>query len=213
VDLLIGLNGRELSAFRLAAAAREESPAESEERSGRRLFEQFLRCRPPLFWNLDQTGHRALPRRYPSATVPRAVDQAANDIVGACPVGAMAALTSDRRPACLRVPLLDRFDSGQGRRQSWAHFTVLEVPYVFGVLHDPAWQMAAIYSRRCGALQPDSGLLDELRKNPAIRMLKVCPTGRAMGAMPKKGISRDHEGWKNHPRDANFPPVFKQSFR
>jgi para-nitrobenzyl esterase len=66
------------------------------------------------------------------------VDRAANDIIGACPVGAMAELTN----AAGRQVFLYRFDRsipGKGEAELGA-FHSLEIPYVFGVLHDPTWQ-------------------------------------------------------------------------
>ena len=62
VDLLIGLNGRELSAFRLAAAAAAKASGQSNaaESGG---AEEILRGRPSLFRQLDQSGYRALFRQ------------------------------------------------------------------------------------------------------------------------------------------------------
>ena len=91
-DLMIGLNGRELSAFRLAAAAASKA-AGSESRvaesgSLQKFFESArpfygVWTTPAIAWYL---GKMLLHRTA-------GLDQAANDILVACPVGATAALT------------------------------------------------------------------------------------------------------------------------
>jgi para-nitrobenzyl esterase len=66
------------------------------------------------------------------------LDRAANDLVGACPVGAMASLThaSGQRVFVYRF---DRTIPGKGEAELGA-FHSLEVPYVFGSLRDREWQ-------------------------------------------------------------------------
>jgi para-nitrobenzyl esterase len=67
-----------------------------------------------------------------------AVDQASNDILGACPVGAEAALTTNagRRAFVYRF---DRSVPGQGESNLGA-FHSLEIPYVFGTFTDRVWK-------------------------------------------------------------------------
>ena len=72
------------------------------------------------------------------------VDQAANDIVGACPVGAMATLTNAAGQHVF-VYRFDRSIPGKGQGELGA-FHSLEIPYVFGTLRDSNLAMAAIYS-------------------------------------------------------------------
>ena len=96
-----------------------------------------LGCRPPLFWNLDQTG---LAIYFGNILVHRAagVDQAANDIMGSCPVGAMAELTNDVGQHVF-VYRFDRSVPGNGQEELGAFHSV-EIPYVFGALRDPTWK-------------------------------------------------------------------------
>lgn len=65
------------------------------------------------------------------------VDKAANDIGFVCPVGAMAALTSDAGQR-VYVYRFDRSVPGRGEEELGA-FHTLEVPFVFGALRDPIW--------------------------------------------------------------------------
>jgi para-nitrobenzyl esterase len=66
------------------------------------------------------------------------LDHAANDVVGACPVAAMAELTSSVGQHVF-VYRFDRSIPGKGEAELGA-FHSLEIPYVFGAQHDPAWQ-------------------------------------------------------------------------
>jgi para-nitrobenzyl esterase len=136
VDLLIGLNGRELSAFRLSAAAAAKASGQTNVAESGAL-KRFSAAAHPYF------GHWT----YPAialyfgkilVTGTAGLDQAANDLVGACPVGAMASLThaSGRRVFVYRF---DRTIPGKGEAELGA-FHSLEVPYVFGTLRDREWQ-------------------------------------------------------------------------
>jgi para-nitrobenzyl esterase len=135
VDLLIGLNGRELSAFRLAAAARSSGNQKSG--SGAGSVKQFSDAARPFFgmWTKPVIAFyvgNILVRRAAG------VDSAANDLVAACPIGAMAAMTN---AAGQRVFLyrFDRSIPGKGEGELGA-FHSIEIPYVFGALRDPTWQ-------------------------------------------------------------------------
>jgi len=136
VDLLIGLNGRELSAFRLGRAAADKSSGNKKGGGGSGLLKQFSDAARPFFgiWT------RAVIALYVGNILVRrgaGVDLAANDIVGACPVGAMAALTADAGQHVF-VYRFDRSIPGKGQKELGA-FHSLEVPYVFGALRDPTW--------------------------------------------------------------------------
>jgi carboxylesterase type B len=134
---MIGLNGRELSAFRLAAAAAGNSSGNQKSGESSGSLKQFSDSARP-FYGIWTKPAIAL---YVANILVRhtaGVDQAATDIVGACPVGAMAALTNDAGQH-VYVYRFDRSIPGKGEGELGA-FHSLEIPYVFGALHDPTWQ-------------------------------------------------------------------------
>ena len=136
VDLLIGINGRELSAFRLSAAASKSSGNQnSVADSGG--FKRFSAAARPYFgiWT-----NPAIALYFGKILVGRTagLDQAANDLIAACPVGAMASLTNDSGQRVF-VYRFERSIPGKGEAELGA-FHSLEVPYVFGSLADPTWQ-------------------------------------------------------------------------
>jgi para-nitrobenzyl esterase len=137
VDLLIGLNGREFSAFRLAAAAAAKSSGNQKNAAGSASIKEFSDAARPYFGNWTQA---VTAFHLGSILVRRAagLDQALNDIAGACPIGAMAALTNDAGQHAF-VYRFDRSVPGKGEGELGA-FHSIEIPYVFGVLHDPTWQ-------------------------------------------------------------------------
>lgn len=137
VDLLIGLNGRELSAFRLAAAAAAKStgaPGSAPESGGLKRFSEAAR---PCFGSWTNPaiaiyfGRMLLNKNA-------GLDGAANDLIGACPVGAMASLTNASGQQVF-VYRFDRSIPGKGEAILGA-FHSLEVPYVFASLQDREWQ-------------------------------------------------------------------------
>lgn len=141
VDLLIGLNGRELSAFRLSAAAAAAAAGSSaaNQKSGARSasLKQFSDAARPFFgiWTKPAMAlylGDILTRRDAG------LDQATNDLVGACPIGAMAELTNAVGQQVF-VYRFERSVPGKGEAELGA-FHSLEIPYVFGALHDPTWQ-------------------------------------------------------------------------
>jgi len=137
VDLLIGLNGRELSAFRLAAAAASKTANRPAGPVGSGSLKQFTESARPCFGSWTRP---AIALYIVNILVHRTegVDAAANDIIGSCPIGAMASLTT----AAAQHVFVYRFDRsvpGKGRAELGA-FHSLEIPYVFGALHDPTWQ-------------------------------------------------------------------------
>jgi para-nitrobenzyl esterase len=137
VDLLIGLNGRELSAFRLsAAAAAKASGAQSGvvESGGLKKFSEAAR---PYFGSWTNP---AIALYFGRILLEKNVglDGAANDLIGACPVGALASLTNASGQHVF-VYRFDRSVPGKGEATLGA-FHSLEVPYVFGSLRDREWQ-------------------------------------------------------------------------
>lgn len=137
VDLLTGLNGRELSAFRLAAAAAAKSAPNQAAPADSGGLKRFSAAARPCFGNWTPIAMtRYLGKMLVGGSV--GLDLAANDLIGGCPIGAMASLAND---AGLRVFVyrFDRAIPGKGEAELGA-FHSLEVPYVFGSLHDREWQ-------------------------------------------------------------------------
>jgi para-nitrobenzyl esterase len=137
VDLLIGLNGRELSAFRLAAAAAATAsgaPSSAAESGGLKRFSAAAR---PYFGNWTNP---AIAMYFGRIVLNKnaGLDGAANDLIGACPVGAMASLTRASGQQVF-VYRFDRSIPGKGEAELGA-FHSLEVPYVFGSLRDREWR-------------------------------------------------------------------------
>jgi para-nitrobenzyl esterase len=137
VDLLIGLNGRELSAFRLAAAAAAKSsgaPSSVAESGG---LKKFLDAARPYFGSWTNPAIAIYFGRI-LLNKNAGLDGAANDLIGECPVGAIASLTNASGQHVF-VYRFDRSISGKGEAELGA-FHSLEVPYVFGSLRDREWQ-------------------------------------------------------------------------
>jgi para-nitrobenzyl esterase len=134
VDLLIGLNGREYSGFRVMDAEKTKSPANQKDDSP--TLQDFLDVARPCFGNWTKP---VMALYFGDMLVRRAagVDKAVDDIGFVCPVSAMAALTSD---AGQRVYLyrFNRSVPGKGEGELGA-FHSLELPFVFGTLRDSAW--------------------------------------------------------------------------
>ncbi|HEY2782313.1 MAG TPA: carboxylesterase family protein [Steroidobacteraceae bacterium] len=137
VSLLIGINGRELSAFRLSAAAAAKTSGNQNSPAETGALKKFSAAAHPYFgiWT-DAAIVRYFGKILVSKTA--ALDQAANDLIGACPVGAMAnlAYASGQRVFVYRF---EREIPGKGEAELGA-FHSLEVPYVFGSLSDREWQ-------------------------------------------------------------------------
>jgi para-nitrobenzyl esterase len=138
VDLLIGLNGREFSAFRLSAAAAAKSsgapPVTVAESGG---LKRFLEAARPCFGVWTNPAIAIYLGRMLSDKN-AGLDQAANDLIGACPVGAIASLTHASGQQVF-VYRFDRVIPGKGATTLGA-FHSLEVPFVFGSLRDREWQ-------------------------------------------------------------------------
>lgn len=137
VDLLVGLNGRELSAFRVGAAAATKPLGNQEKGGAFEAVKKFEDAARPFYGAWTKP---AIALYLGKILVHRdaALDQAANDILVACPVGAMAALTvaAGQRAFVYRF---DRTIPGKGEADLGA-FHSLEIPYVFGAFQDPSWR-------------------------------------------------------------------------
>jgi para-nitrobenzyl esterase len=130
VDLLAGLNAREFSAFRIgAAAAAKKSPQPANKSSVTEQLTQFADLARPLYGNWTDIAVATYSVQILLHGAP-AIDQASNDIVAACPIGAEAALTTNtgRRAFVYRF---DRSVPGKGEADLGA-FHSLEIPYLFG---------------------------------------------------------------------------------
>jgi para-nitrobenzyl esterase len=138
VDLLIGLNGKEMSAFRLAAAeAQKASSGNQKSPPGPDVLKQTSDAARPYFGSWTQPAI-ALYLANILIHHDAGIDRAANDIIGACPVGAMAS-TAHAAGSRVFVYRFNRSIPGKGQDELGA-FHSLEVPYVFGALHDPTWK-------------------------------------------------------------------------
>jgi para-nitrobenzyl esterase len=142
VDLLIGLNGREMSAFRVAAASRTAAAPKSASKTdgggaGGQTIGKLADTMSPLYGGWT---YPAIAWYFSRMLIHRdaAIDKAANDVIAACPVGAMATLV---RAAAQRayVYRFERTVPGKGAANLGA-FHSLEIPYVFHAFDDPVWR-------------------------------------------------------------------------
>jgi para-nitrobenzyl esterase len=130
VDLLVGLNAREFSAFRVgAAAAAKNLPQPPPKPPASEQLKQFADVARPLYGSWTDIAVATYSAKILVGGAP-ALDQTMNDIMGACPVGAEAALTTSagRRAYVYRF---DRSVPGKGEAELGA-FHAIELPYVFG---------------------------------------------------------------------------------
>ena len=129
VDLLVGLNAREFSAFRVvAAAATAKLPQPPPKASVSQQLSQFADTARPLYGHWTNIAVTTYFTRILMHGAP-AVDQATNDIGAACPIGAEAALTTTAGNHAF-VYLFSRSVPGKGESDLGA-FHSLEIPYVF----------------------------------------------------------------------------------
>ena len=137
VDLLIGLNARELSAFRLAAAAAAKASGASNGAADSGGLKRFTDSARPYFGSWTSP---AIALYFGRILLDKnaGLDGAANDLIGTCPVGAIASLTHAAGQQ-VYVYRFDRSIPGKGAATLGA-FHSLEVPFVFGSLHDKEWQ-------------------------------------------------------------------------
>jgi len=130
VDLLAGLNAREFSAFRVGAAAAAKSAPKPAPKVGMaEQIAQIAKLARPLYGDWTDLAVATFVGKILIAGTP-AVDQVTNDIIGACPVGAEAALTTSAGRSAF-VYRFDRSVPGKGEAELGA-FHSLEIPYVFG---------------------------------------------------------------------------------
>lgn len=129
VDLLAGINAREFSSFRVAAAAAARNAPSAPKAGISEQFKLFADTARPLYgnWTDIMVASYFLRILMHGNT---AVDQASNDIVGGCPVGAEAALTTSAGHRAF-VYLFERSVPGKGEAELGS-FHSLEIPYVFG---------------------------------------------------------------------------------
>jgi para-nitrobenzyl esterase len=130
VDLLAGLNAREFSAFRIgAAAAAKKLPQPANKPRVSDQLKQMADLARPLYGDWTDLAVATYAARILMDGAP-AVDQASNDIVAACPIGAEAALITSAGQRAF-VYRFDRSVPGKGEAELGA-FHSLELPYVFG---------------------------------------------------------------------------------
>lgn len=137
VDMLIGFNGRELSAFRLSAAAAAKASGATNSPAESAGLKRFTAAARPYFGGWTDPAIAVYFGRI-LLNKDAGLDAAANDLIGACPVGAMASLTQ----VLGRQVFVYRFDRsipGKGEATLGA-FHSLEVPFVFGSLEDREWR-------------------------------------------------------------------------
>ncbi|MGA7415026.1 MAG: carboxylesterase family protein [Bryobacteraceae bacterium] len=138
VDLLVGLNGRELSAFRVGAAmAARQNPTPEKGGSSGDAVKKLADTARPLYggWTNAAIGmYMAEMLIHRDA----AIDGASNDMLMACPIGAVAALASNAGQR-VYVYKFDRSIPGKGEADLGA-FHGLEVPYVFNSFDDRSWR-------------------------------------------------------------------------
>ena len=135
-DVMVGLNGRELSAFRAMAPA---APKTADKPAAGSAFQTVGKAADglrPLYgsWT-DATLALYLAKALFNRTV--ALDQAANDTMLACPIGALSSLMTAGGQRAY-VYKFDRSIPGRGESALGA-FHGLEVPFVFNAFADPSW--------------------------------------------------------------------------
>jgi para-nitrobenzyl esterase len=138
VDLLAGLNGRELSAFRIGAAAAAKQAAQPPTKSAPSdAVKKLADAAHPLYggWT-DMTLALYLAQILMHGDI--AVDRAGNDMLMACPVGAEATLVRSAGARAF-VYRFDRSIPGKGAAKLGA-FHGLEIPYVFNAFSVRSWR-------------------------------------------------------------------------
>jgi para-nitrobenzyl esterase len=138
VDLLAGLNGRELSAFRIGAAAVAKQATQPSPKSAPSdAVKKLAVAAHPLYggWT-DMAVAVYLIQILMHGDI--AVDHASNDMLLACPVGAEAALVRSVGARAF-VYRFDRTVPGKGEAKLGA-FHGLEIPYVFNTFTVRSWR-------------------------------------------------------------------------
>ena len=138
VDLLAGLNGRELSAFRIGAAAAAKQAAQPPAKSTPSdAVKKLADAAHPLYggWT-DMAVALYLVQILMHGDI--AVDRAGNDMLMACPVGAEMTLVRSLGARAF-VYRFDRSIPGKGEAKLGA-FHGLEIPYVFNAFSVRSWR-------------------------------------------------------------------------
>lgn len=136
VDLMIGINGREFSAFRVGAEA--DAKKNRHQQGGvSEALKSMADTAHPLYgaWT-DLAMGTYLAQSLVEGNA--ATDQAANDMLAACPIGATSTLMSAEGQKVF-VYRFDRAIQGKGESNLGA-FHGLEIPYVFGSFQDRNWK-------------------------------------------------------------------------
>jgi para-nitrobenzyl esterase len=143
VGLLIGHNGRELSAFRVSAAERKDKDKDKEDKDkaapgpgGKDMFKQLTATIRPLYGNWTDLAIALYAGKALFGKV-AAIDQASNDLLISCPAGAMASLTVDAGQPTFVYQFL-RSIPGKGEADLGS-FHSLELPYIFDAFQDHTW--------------------------------------------------------------------------
>ena len=129
IDLLAGLNAREFSAFRIGAEAAQKKLGRPAKKAGLGdQITQFADSTRPLYGGWTDITVATYMSEILVHGAP-ALDQATNDILGACPVGAEAALVTSVGQRAF-VYRFERSVPGVGE-STLGSFHALELPYVF----------------------------------------------------------------------------------
>jgi para-nitrobenzyl esterase len=137
VDLLVGLNAREFSAFRIGAEEAQKKSGQPAKKTGvGEQIKQFADAARPLYGNWTNIAVATyMGRILVHGTL--ALDQATNDILAACPIGAEAALVTNIGQRAF-VYRFERSVPGTGE-PILGSFHSLELPYVFGTFQTHSW--------------------------------------------------------------------------
>ena len=135
VDLMIGLNQREFSAFRVSAAEMAKNNPPKKGASDNALKNMAVAAHP-IYGSWTDI---ALGSYLAQALVHRdaAIDAATTEMLAACPIGATATLVSLAGPKAY-VYRFDRTVPGPGESNLGA-FHSLELPYLFGAFQTREW--------------------------------------------------------------------------
>ena len=136
VDLLAGLNGRELSAFRIEAAA-AAAKKQFKPDPATAAISKLADIAHPLYggWT-DMAIAFYLAQIVMHGDI--ALDRASNDILMACPIGAEATLVNSAGSRAF-VYQFNRSIPGKGESKLGA-FHGLEIPFVFNTFTDRSWR-------------------------------------------------------------------------
>jgi len=181
IDILVGLNGRELSSFRVVTAAREKAAGKTEKSGGGSdALKNLADSVRPLYggWTNVAIGV------YMAKAIlnkDMAIDQASNDMLLACPIGAEAALTTAAGQRAY-VYKFERSVPGKGEA-TLGSFHSLEIPYVFNAFQDHAWRWLPAGETDCKLSRSVQAYWTNFAKtgNPNADGLTTWPVWNAVG--------------------------------